>query len=723
MRLIIVLFVALFATLPAHAQHVLVAIVKDKETKEPLAGATVHIMGTAIGNSANADGIVVLSGIASGRQILHVQAIGYKPQLDTLNFPLPATDTLAILLEADRKEMEEVVVSTTRSSRTIQDIPTRIELISGEELEEKGNMKPGDIRMLLAESTGIQTLQTSVTSANASIRMQGLDGRYTQILKDGFPLYAGFSGGLGLLQTPPLDLKQVEIIKGASSTLYGGGAIAGLINLISKTPAYNRELTFLINGTSAGGLDINGFYSQRFGKVGITMFAARNSNAPYDPANIGLTAIPKFERYTFNPKLFFYFNDKMDLMIGLNGSFENRMGGSIKYIEGHGDSLNSYFEDNQTQRISSQLEFKYKLNDGLLDVKNSFSYFNRTINMPNYIFDGTQNSTFTEINYSIKRKNLEWITGFNLFTDQFKEVQLTPVPLRNYTQNTIGAFVQNTWDVSKRLIIETGLREDIVVDYGPVFLPRISILYKWTDNFSSRAGGGLGYKTPTIFTEESERIQYKGVLPISPENNKLEKSYGLNWDFNYKTILADGKMTCSINQLFFYTRLNNPLLLQITPTGRYAFVNVAPHFDALGAETNIKFGYGHFKLFLGYTYTDVNIHGDNTLQANPLTPKHHTNSVLMYEIEDKWKLGLEAYYYSPQLLSDGTTGRDYWLCGFMAEKIWKHFSLYINFENFLDSRQTRFGSIYTGSIINPQFKDIYAPLDGFVWNGGIKIKI
>jgi iron complex outermembrane receptor protein len=88
-------------------------------------------------------------------------------------------------------------------------------------------MKPGDIRMMLNESTGIQTQQTSATSYNYSIRIQGLDGRYTQLLKDGFPLYAGFSGGLSLMQVTPLDLKQVEVIKGSSSTLYGGGAIAG----------------------------------------------------------------------------------------------------------------------------------------------------------------------------------------------------------------------------------------------------------------------------------------------------------------------------------------------------------------------------------------------------------------------------------------------------------------------------------------------------------------
>src|SRR5690606_31634161 len=132
--------------------------------------------------------------------------------------------------------------AATRGSRTIANIPTRVEVIAGEELDEKGNMKPGDIRLILSESTGIQTQQTSATSANASIRIQGLDGRYTQILKDGFPLFSGAASGLGLLQTPPLDLKQVEVIKGSSSTLYGGGAIAGLVNLVSKTPEAERAL-------------------------------------------------------------------------------------------------------------------------------------------------------------------------------------------------------------------------------------------------------------------------------------------------------------------------------------------------------------------------------------------------------------------------------------------------------------------------------------------------
>ena len=140
---------------------------------------------------------------------------------------------------------------------------------------------------------------------------------------------------LGLLQTPPLDLKQFEVIKGSSSTLYGGGAIAGLVNLISKTPTEERELNFHIDVTSAGGLNTSGFYGQKFKKIGVTLFASRNSNSAYDPSDVGLTAIPKFERYTVNPKLFFYIKEKTQLMIGGNITTEERTGGDIEYIKGN----------------------------------------------------------------------------------------------------------------------------------------------------------------------------------------------------------------------------------------------------------------------------------------------------------------------------------------------------------------------------------------------------
>ncbi|QBR12498.1 TonB-dependent receptor plug domain-containing protein [Sphingobacterium sp. CZ-2] len=720
-----IVFVSFFMTLNlcVFAQNILNAVIRNSENKNLLIGVTASIKGTSLAATSNENGLIIIENIPDGIQEIHFSYIGFNDYIDTLEFPLADNSPIEILLKESSEELEEVVISSTRSTRSIQNIPTRIEFIGSEELGEKGNMKPGDIRMLLAESTGIHVQTTSPTSANASIRIQGLDGRYTQILKDGFPIYSGASSGLGLLQIPPLDLKQVEVIKGSTSTLYGGGSIAGLVNLISKTPTYERDLGFHLNGTSGRGLDINGFYGQRFNKIGTTIFASHNRNAAYDPAKNGLSAIPQFERYVLNPKLFVYFNEKTKLNFGINTTIESRLGGDMLYIKGNGDNTNQYFEENKTQRYSTQFIFDHIINENsTVQVKNSVSYFNRNTTIPNYKFEGTQTASFTEANYTNSTEKSEWVTGINIWTDNFKEKQIMASPLRDYNQTTFGAFVQNSFNATDWFQLETGFRTDYVVDYGVVFLPRVSALFHIAEGLTSRVGGGFGYKTPTIFTEESERLQYQNVMPIDDKTNKLEKSYGANADINYRTYIGED-WSFSINQLFFYTYLDNPLLLENSSANLYQFVNSPGYIHTKGTETNIKIGYDDLKLFLGYTYTDARLHHNGTTVESPLTPKHRINSILMYEIEDKWKIGLEAYYFSRQKLNNGTTGKDYFITGFMAEKIWERFSLYINFENFLDTRQTRFDSIYTGTITNPVFKDNYAPLDGFVINGGIKFKL
>ena len=119
------------------------------------------------------------------------------------------------------EEAEEIIVQGTRTRRRIQDEPIRVEVIVREEIEEKLLMRPGNIAMLVNETPGIRVQVTSPALGAANIRVQGLEGRYTQLLADGLPLYGGQSSSLGLLQIPPTDLGQVEVIKGAASALYG----------------------------------------------------------------------------------------------------------------------------------------------------------------------------------------------------------------------------------------------------------------------------------------------------------------------------------------------------------------------------------------------------------------------------------------------------------------------------------------------------------------------
>ncbi|MBI0398771.1 TonB-dependent receptor [Cyclobacterium marinum] len=704
----------------AISQNTFTATIKDKDSKEALFGVSVYFPKLEKGASTDSMGKVSIDDIPSGIYTILVTHLGYESIELQQSFPLG--EELILLMEHGHEEMEEVLVTSTRSGRTIEDVPTRVEVIAGEELAEKGNMKPGDIRMLLNESTGIQTQQTSATSYNSSIRIQGLDGKYTQLLRDGLPLYSGYSGGLSLMQIAPLDLKQVEVIKGASSTLYGGGAIAGLVNLISKTPGEDRELNFMVNGTSALGLDLSGFYSERYGKIGTTVFASYNKGTAYDPAGIGLTAIPEFERYTINPRMFWYLDEATEINLGFNFTTEDRLGGNMDYIEGKSSS--GYFESNETDRLSTQFDAIHRFSDhSRIQVKNSISFFDRSIAIPNYVFSGEQVSSFSELNYVTFGEKMEWIVGGNLWTEKFDQRQGDPDNDLSFSNTTTGVFVQNTWNMATQWTLETGLRGDYQSQYGAYLLPRFSLLYEPNERITFRTGGGLGYKTPTQFTEDTERLHFRNILPIDFSATRAERSTGINLDVNYKWPVTE-ELSLSTNALLFYTQIDDPMLLQANSNGMYVFTQPNGYINTQGLEANMKWTYHDFKLFMGYTFADVKEHYDSQESEYPLVAKHRLNNVLMYEKHGNFWIGLEAYYFSPQKLSDGSTGKSYWIMGIMSEKkIGKYFSLFLNFENMLDTRQTRFDTIYTGNISDPQFRDIYAPVDGFVVNGGFKLSL
>jgi outer membrane receptor for ferrienterochelin and colicins len=714
---IIILFTPLFTK----AQNTFRAIIKDIKTKDTLAGASAYIDKLKFGATGNNKGQLTISNIPNGEFEIEFSYTGYVKKRKEFKFPLiKSNEVFEIDLEQTSGELGEVVVSTTRSTRSIKDIPTKVDVLAAEDLDEKGEMKPADIKLLFNETTGVSTQQTSAVSGATNIRIQGLDGQYTQLLKDGMPLYQGFSGGLGILQIAPIDLKQVEFVKGSASTLYGGGAIAGLVNLISKTPKEKRELTFLLNGTSAKGFDGSGFYSQKWKKVGTTIFGSYNSNAPYDPANIGLTAIPKINRFTINPKIFLYFNKKTTAWFGVNTTYEDRFGGDLKVSEGKADSTHQFFEHNKTFRLSTQLSFTHKINsESSINFKNSVGFFNRKILQPNESFHGQQVSSFSEINYAHTREKSEWIAGLNLWTNNFKSLDTSNL---NYNLTTAGAFAQNTFKATDWFTLETGLRIDY--NYPPTndklrgifILPKVNALFKINNHWTSRIGGGFGYRMPSPFSDEAEKEGYNNIKPISFGKIKAEKSYGGNADVIFRTSI--GEVAFSIDQFFFYTYLNKPLVLQ-----NNSFVNANGFIDTKGGETNLKFALDELNLYAGYTYTNTRQYFNGQNYWQPLTPKHLLYLDFAYEDEGNFRTGIEADYSSQQILSDGTKGRGYIICSFLFEKMWRRLNVYINAENFTDRRQTRWDKIYKGTITNPIFGDIYAPLDGVVISAGLKIKL
>lgn len=704
------------------AQNSLSIQILDKETNEPMVGATAYVDATT-GAIANAEGIATLTGLSNGDISVRFSFVGYETQNLSFTLPFTKTQPVTVFMETDHEEFEEVTVTSTRSSRSIENIPTRVEFLGAEELEEKAVMRSANIAMLLRESTGIQMQTTSPSSGNQSIRIQGLDGRYTQLLKDGFPLYSGFSGGLSIMQIPPLDLQQVEVIKGSNSTLYGGGAIAGIVNLVSIQPEEASKFKLMVDQTNASGTTLNSFYAKRNDRFGLTLFASGSRQQPFDSNNDNFSDIPDIKALTVNPTFFYYPTADSKIRFALNATFENRVGGNLDAIERDQGSTNEFLQENLSRRFSYQLSYAKNWDKNRsLSLKTSLLHFDRDINQFDYSFDGEQYATFSEASYSFGSERSSWLLGTNFYSDQFKEGALRTTD-RSYEQNTFGLFAQQEWTINEQFSLESGFRLDYNDDYGWFALPRVVMLYKASPKLSYRLGGGLGYKTPSIFTEDTERLAFRGLSVFNLTGLNAEKSFGGNFDINYKTSIGS-EWTFGLNQLFFYTQLTDPVLLRDNfGSGTFFFQNATGPVRTQGMETNLKLTYKDFKFFLNYALIDTELqYSDNPLQK-PLTAKHNIGAVLVYEEHGKWRIGLESYYTGRQLRNDFTETEDFWIFGLMVLRKFEKISLYANFENFNDTRQSRFENINLGNSITPEALDVWAPLDGYIFNAGIILEL
>ena len=706
----------------ASAQGAFKLTIKDQETRQPVAGAKVSVKGTEISAVADSDGVARLTNVPDGEQTLEIFSVGYESKELNFTFPPPAGGDAVVFIKVTN-EFGEVTVTTTRTGREIDDVPTRVEAIDEEEVDEKMSMRPSNVSMVLNESTGIKVQQTSATSNTQSVRIQGLDGRYTQILKDGFPAFGGFSGSLSLLDILPLDLKQVEIIKGPAATFYGGGAIAGVVNFVSREPGDEPATSLIFNQTSAGGTDFSLFDSRKFGRLGYTLLGSVNYQREYDVDGDDFTELPRTNSLGLSPRLFFDLGGRTRLTVGNSTAYQNRRGGDVLVMRRGADGLHRYFEDNESLRNVTTLRLDHAFGGGRsLVARQSVAFFRREIEVPDYSFEGGQLDSYTDISYFHPVGKHALVFGFNAAHDRFREGRksVAPVP-RDESRTTLGGYVQDSFEVTGRLSLEAGFRLDRVRHYGAFPLPRLSALYRFTDRLSSRFTIGFGYKAPSIFTEEAETLLFRGVLPVG-NSLRAERSRGGTFDVNYRGAVGGGKLSYALNQMFFYTQIVDPLVLLPAAGGSFGFANAARPVRSAGFETNLRASYGVVKLFAGYTFTSAKagyLAGDPTL---PLTPKSRINSALLFEREADFKAGFEAYYTGGQFLTDRTRARPYWVLGLFGEKSFGGYSLFFNAENITDTRQSRFGTVVFPPHQNPSFAEIYTHTEGRVFNGGLKVK-
>lgn len=310
-----VVLALLLAAAPALAQDTtpgsgaITTRVVDREST-PVTDAFVR--SDRIGAQTDARGLATLQLPAGDRQVI-IGRFGFEPETVTVAVRAGMDTTITVTLTVQSAELAGIIVNATRSERRIEDEPLRVEVLAPEEVEEKLLMTPGDITMMLNETTGLRVQVTSPSLGGANVRVQGLRGRYTQILSDGLPLYGGQTGGLGLLQIPPMDLGGVEVIKGVASALYGGSALGGVINLLSRRPGPENVREVMLNQTTSGGSDLVAFLAgaqdtpradDADGSLSYTFLGGAHRQRQVDRDHDGWTDLPGYDRIVLRPRAF-----------------------------------------------------------------------------------------------------------------------------------------------------------------------------------------------------------------------------------------------------------------------------------------------------------------------------------------------------------------------------------------------------------------------------------
>jgi iron complex outermembrane receptor protein/outer membrane receptor for ferrienterochelin and colicins len=622
------------------------------------------------------------------------------------------------------KEMEEVVVvSSTRSNQNIETAPIKVEVLDYEEMEEESTVKPATVIGIIGDISGVQIQQTSAVSANSNVRIQGLDGRYTQVLRDGLPLYEGFSGGFGLMSIPPLDLKQVELIKGSASTLYGAGAIGGLVNLISKRPSTKQEGVVTLNRTTLQETNLNSFFSRRYKKIGYTIYAGASKQNAVDVNKDGFSDVPKWNSFVIHPRLFLYPSDNTTFTIGYTYTNDNRNGGDMLVLDNKKDSVHRFFEENKILRNSGELLLEKNVSGKNKFVfKSSVSSFDRAINKADHKVTANQLDYFSELSFLLNKQKHTWVSGVNFSGNRFKKLSGDSISINDFSNNTIGAFTQYSYKWKAKSSVELGLRNDYQFQYGNFLLPRVAVFHQINNHWGTRAGVGLGYKIPDALTPQINDYPIEKLRGIE-DGLKAEKSIGYNAEVNYKTTFGDDN-SIFINHAFFLTQLNHSLIGILQTDGMVAFSNAPKPIITKGFDTYIKLRLFEWELYAGYTYTIAERKYLTQNQFMPLTPKFRMAYMLTKEWEGKGRFCIESSYNGFQYREDGTKTPDYFFLAAMAEyKLGKHLTFVLNVENLLDYRQSKTESLYTGSITHPDFKALWAPIDGRAFNLCLKISL
>lgn len=546
---------------------------------DPVPLVNVYLDGTTIGTTTNSKGEFFMKAPLGHHEII-LQAIGFKTIKEHLDVLNSEPQKLNFSLLEDVTGLDQVVISASRNGQLRHTAPVIVSVTSEKEFNATQSISLGDG---LNFQPGLRMETNCQNCGFSQVRMNGLDGAYSQILIDSRPVFSALNGVYGLDQIPANSIERIEVVRGGGSALYGSNAIAGTINIITKLPTENYyEIAGNLAAINAEAGDraitMNTTVLSENLNTGLNAYGMFRDRNPYDHNEDGFTELTAVENKTFGFKSFYRPNDRSRLSLDFHTIYEFRRGGNDLHLQP--------FEADITEQITSEVlggGLTYEASSRSRDIR--YSLYATTQFSENDNFYGGRGETLEEslkgygnsmdntyllgTQFSFDQENFlgssaTFTTGFEFKNNLMRDHKPGYNTHINQNLNILGIYAQQEWQATNKLTILGGLRADFhnAAEEDVVLNPRLNLLFSENKHLQFRASYARGFRAPQVFTEDIHARIAAGEVSLVTFADDLQSetshSYLASAEWNKTTLEENYRLTLEA----FYTRLQNPFILE-----------------------------------------------------------------------------------------------------------------------------------------------------------------
>jgi len=565
-------------------------VVKDQSTAEPLAGANIMLNGTTLGASADRNGMFIIERIPAGTYTIEISYLGYLTFSKTVFFKEGESINKNFLLREDALNLEGVVVSGTRYEQDRVNNPVVVNVLDNKLLKATQSIA---ISEGLNYQPGVRVETNCQNCGFTQVRLNGLEGAYSQILINSRPIFSALNNVYGLDQIPSNIVERVEVVRSGGSALYGSNAIGGTINIITKEPVENsweaRSNTAAVDGDALDQtFNVNGTIVNESLTSGIAFYGMSRQRDSYDANGDGFTELVELENTVLGARAFFKPGDRSKLSFDFSALEEYRRGGDRLNLAPHFTDITEELDHN-TFFGGINYEQWSKDNRNKFSVYASIQNTNRDSYYGGLGGGRTAEDSLLAISAYGVTEDLSLVGGIQ-YNHYFNNDDIITVGIENQTYdtrdeiqgynrlidqqvNTTGFFTQYEWKPLSKLTALLGARYDrssvdgnyqigsinnsADIDVG-VFSPRVTLLYKINNALRFRGGYAKGFRAPQAFNEDLHISSVGGepLFVILSEDLDKETSNSFTGSLNYTSSSGLAQVNLLIEG--FYTQLQNP---------------------------------------------------------------------------------------------------------------------------------------------------------------------